>query len=109
MSDRQTFADRVLAGKVIDLDTVDDDVSAWHRAKGAGCALHEWLGFSREEYSLFVEQPDSLRTIFAARHFGMDITDLLRKSDSAVLLAARGASPEETTSLVQWLKKTGRM
>ena len=109
MSEHHTFVERVLAGEVYDLNVVDDDVDAWHDAGGGGCELHEWLGFTEEEYALFVEQPNALGPIFSARRYNLDVATFLEMAEDAIPLAARGGSAEETASLVAWLKKTGRI
>ena len=40
-----------------DVDAIDDDVSEWHESAECECELHEYLGLTDEEYSLFVMNP----------------------------------------------------
>jgi hypothetical protein len=66
MSDHVPFIERVLAGEIADLDAIDDDIAAWHDSATV-LPLHEWLGMTDDEYTLFVERRDALRVIVAAR------------------------------------------
>jgi len=109
MSKHTTFVDRVLAGEVLDLDTIDDDIDAFHD-NPPGCTLAEWLGFTREEYALFVEKPESLRTILMAKKHSIPLAQLVRiTTPSELALAARGASPDEVKAIRKWLEQTNRL
>lgn len=46
----QTFTCREL------LDIIDDEIDSWHASK-PDQALHEWLGFTQEQYKEFVSDP----------------------------------------------------
>ncbi|HTU59574.1 MAG TPA: hypothetical protein VMF89_14085 [Polyangiales bacterium] len=35
---------------------VETKIEEWHDAEGGGVALHEWLGWSVEEYAAYVER-----------------------------------------------------
>lgn len=37
-----------------DIDAIDDDVEDWHESTECDCELHEYLGLTNEEHSLFV-------------------------------------------------------
>jgi hypothetical protein len=54
---------------------IDDFVAAWHRGRGAG-TLRESLGFTEEEYALWVQRPDLLRAILVAHGLGLRISEL---------------------------------
>lgn len=109
MSRRQTFVMRALAGEVLDLAEIDEDIGLWHRAD-TRLELHEWLGMSRREYALFVERPESLRVILAAHKSGKSVEELLESINrDGVSLAARGASKADAAAIRQWLRKTGRL
>ncbi len=75
----EPFMDRLLAGKVTDLDEIDEDISRWHEHPNPTIELHAWLGFTPEEYALFVERPEALRVIAQARRQGLDFKALLSK------------------------------
>jgi hypothetical protein len=66
---RQTFIDLVLAGQIA-ATSIDDFVEEWHHSPAGGRAgtieLHEYLGLTWDEYSLWVEQPESLRSLTVA-------------------------------------------
>lgn len=63
--------DRAIAGEFTDLATaLDDDIDAWHEAETFVPALHEWLGFTWDEYVRWVQSPRTLDGIVAARRVG---------------------------------------
>ena len=108
MSKHRTFVERALAGEVLDLGTIDDEIDQWHSAPGS-MSLPKWLGMTDAEYQLFVERPEALKIILMARRYGQDLHSLLKATDNAVALAARGASAAEATLVRDWLAKTGRL
>ncbi|MDC3962868.1 hypothetical protein [Polyangium jinanense] len=109
MSKRKTFVERVLDGEILDLDTIDDEIDAWHESD-ADCPLHEWLGLTRDEYALFVEKPEALRTILMAKRHGIPLKQLVGiTAASALALAARGTSPAEAEAIRKWLEQTNRL
>ncbi|HEX3952950.1 MAG TPA: hypothetical protein VHW90_05215 [Stellaceae bacterium] len=65
MSDNSTFLDRCIAGEAA-LDAIDDFVDEWH-ATPCGRELHDYLGMTAEEYSLWLRMPDTLTYIVKAR------------------------------------------
>ncbi len=50
---RMNFRQRFMYG-LCDFDAIDDDVEDWHESTECDCELHEYLGLTNEEYSLFV-------------------------------------------------------
>lgn len=50
---RMNFRQRFMYG-LCDFDTIDDDIADWHESTENECELHEYLGLTDEEYSLFV-------------------------------------------------------
>lgn len=55
--DRRTnFRQRFMYG-FCDFDAIDDAVAEWHESAEYECELHEYLGLTEEEYSLFVMNP----------------------------------------------------
>jgi hypothetical protein len=46
---------------------IDRFVEEWHQATGTNETLAEFLGFTEEEYALWVEQPQALRLILSRR------------------------------------------
>jgi hypothetical protein len=107
MSKPRPIVDRLLTGEECDLSRIDDEIDAWHMTD-TSIPLHEWLGFTSDEYQLYVEKPLSLRIILAARDHKRSLEGLLSAKDACSLVAARGASPAEVMELKKWLNATGR-
>lgn len=108
MSRKRSIVERLLSGDECDLTRIDDEIDAWHEADTT-MPLHEWLGFTPDEYQLYVELPASIRIILAARHQNRSLKELLAENDANSLIAAQGASVAELTALRKWLKATGRL
>jgi hypothetical protein len=68
MASTDTFIQLVRSGKLL-AEEIDDFVAAWH-ASNDSRTLPEALGFSNEEYALWVEQPGALGLIINAHHYG---------------------------------------
>lgn len=98
-----TFVEKVLAGEEF-VDQIDEYVTEWHSSPQHS-ALHAFLGLTRDEYGLWVEQPDSLHSILFARKNGAPIKSF--DWDDAHLLAARSQSQQDPAILLGWLKKKG--
>jgi len=60
---RGTFIDLCLSGRAF-VDEIDDYVDRWHKG-GTGLPLHEFLGLTRPEYSLWSEK----HRILEVHHF----------------------------------------
>ena len=63
----KTFIDKCVSGEIIDLDTIDDWVDAWHTDTNGEEPLHEFLGMTWEEYGLWVCHPSVLDEIIEVR------------------------------------------
>ena len=107
MSRKHPIVERLVSGEECDLTRIDDEIDAWHEAD-TNIPIHEWLGFTPDEYELYVEMPASIRIILAARHQHRSLKELLA-SNASSLVAAHGASAAEMTALRKWLKGTGRL
>jgi hypothetical protein len=104
MSD--TYVDRVLAGAALWTD-IDDYIERWHNEEG-DAQIEDVLGMSTEDYSLFVEEPRSLRFILAAHESNESVTELFAKADDHVI-AARGLDAADARKVRDWLRETGRL
>lgn len=102
-----TYMERVLGGEAF-LDEIDDFVDAWH-AGTSTIDLATFLGMSWDEYRLWVERPNALRLIVAAREREQDFTDLLEHTSDYAVAARGGLTPEEVHEMREWLEKTGRL
>jgi hypothetical protein len=58
MSRGRAFIDLCPDGKV-DFDDIDDFIDRWHETP-RGAELHDYLGMTQEEYSLWLRVPDAL-------------------------------------------------
>ena len=64
-----TFVEQCLEG-VVDANAIDGFVVRWHGGEGGG-SLPNFLGFSDDEYALWVERPAFLPAILAAKRLGL--------------------------------------
>jgi hypothetical protein len=102
----ETYVDRVLAGSAIWTD-IDDYIERWH-TEAQEESIEDYLGMSREDYGLFVEEPASLRFILAAHETSESVTDLLERADDHAI-AARGLDTGDARRVRDWLRETGRL
>ena len=102
----ETFIDVVLHGDALWTE-VDDWVDRWHEDP-ADTELHDFLGMTPDEYTLWVEQPSALRLILRARERGQAFQDVMEK-EAEFAFAARNLSPDERDIVVGWLRQTGRL
>lgn len=86
-------------------EEVDDYVDAWH-SKDTDVQLHRFLGMTRSEYSLWVEDPSILPLIITAHRLGKNVAELIEETE-ALPLAARASDPAKARKLLKWLKKNG--
>ena|SRR5712691_8599561 len=108
MSSKRSIVGRLLSGEECELSRIDDEIDAWHEADTT-MPLYEWLGFTPDEYQLYVEMPVSIHIILAARHQNRSLKELVAENDANSLIAAHGASVAELAALRKWLKATGRL
>jgi hypothetical protein len=58
------FMVRARRGDFLDIRKIlDDEVDLWHNSPSE-LSLHEWLGMSEEEYTLWVERPKAFFATF---------------------------------------------
>jgi hypothetical protein len=107
MSNR-SFIELCLTGDIV-MDEIDDFVERWHEDASVTQPIHEFLGMTKEEYALWVEQPGSLRLILAAREENAPLYEAIERFAELEPVAARAADPEAAMVVLQWLRKTGRI
>src|SRR3954468_11442438 len=106
MSER--FIDQVLDGAALWTD-IEAYVQRWHEERPAD-ELHEFLGFTPDEYALWVEQPRALRLIIAARERHQPVQELLTQAgEHEHAFAARGLDQKDVQVVRGWLQQTGRL
>jgi hypothetical protein len=103
----ETYMDLVRDGQILWTD-IDDYVVRWHEG-GTRQSLHEYLGLTWEEYALWVEQPQSLRLIIAARERDTPVIEMIGQVHEHALAARGGLSESEARAVRQWLQETGRL
>lgn len=99
-----TFVESVFDGDALDTD-IDDFVHRWQQSTGTR-SLASCLGFTDDEYALWVEQPASLRTILRSKRHGLQLENAL-KWDEVHAIAARSMSEGESNVLIKWLRQKG--
>jgi hypothetical protein len=96
------FIDLALNGEVL-ADEIDDFVDAWHTSN-SGEELHDFLGMTWQEYSLWVGDSDYLGLILSARHRGQPIKQAINDNYlSDERLAARSDQPAKIAQLKNWV------
>lgn len=63
---RKTFVQAALNGEIFDLNEIEEYIELWHQADGK-VPIHDWLGFTSEEYSDFQQDPTQLHNILIRR------------------------------------------
>ncbi|WP_328525624.1 hypothetical protein [Kribbella sp. NBC_00359] len=106
MSETATFVDAVLDGRALPED-IDDFIETWHESPDAPDSVSKFLGLTPDEYALWVEHPESLRFVFAARKHRRSVSEI-RDVATAAAAAARAENDGEAKKLLAWLKQTGR-
>jgi hypothetical protein len=107
MSRRETFVDLCLARNVL-LEEIDDFVDRWHEAP-EGTELHDYLGMTQEEYSLWLRVPDALAYIIKARHEAKPLTDVVVNGYQDLCLATHTSDQSKIARLQKWLKAKGEL
>ena len=102
MSDSPVFIEMAVRGDVLP-DEIDDFVDFWHDSESTA-ELHEFLGLTWEEYSLWVSNPEYMDLIIAARRNHQPIleavNDNLRHEER---LAARSDDAGKLAALRRWI------
>jgi len=106
-----TFMDLVLSGWAR-LSEIEVFIERWHAlpddSPGAELEVYEYLGMTWPEYRLWVEQPESLRFIMAARRAKQPVETVLEKTKMAGA-AARSREHTEAAKVLRWLAERGRI
>jgi hypothetical protein len=111
MSDTSpTFVDLCLSGQAVAED-VDDYVSRWHDETDPR-PLHTFLGFTEDEYAIWVERPEALKFIVFARMKSLSLGEALqlaKTNGNGVSMSANGSAADEVGKLLDWFIQTGRV
>jgi len=95
--------EKLLAGSTT-LDRIDDFIDRWHDGDSV-LPIHKFLGLKREEYALWVTNPEMLKHIVYARKRGKPIVEAIEEYE-ALPMAARSNSKEDARRVIEWLQHT---
>ena len=101
MSERQSFLSLALSGKAM-TDEIDDYVDLWHE-QPMGLSLHDYLGMNREEFNLWLDEPDMLPLIITSRKTNRSLDLIANDNLDEMRLAARANHTNMIPRLQAWL------
>lgn len=93
------FIQKCLNGEALTSD-INDYIDVWHESD-SDLELHEFLGMSKEEYVLFVEDEDYLPLIITSHKENTPIKEIFERI--AMPIAARAEDSAKTERLEKWL------
>lgn len=100
----QSFLQLALRGEVLP-DELDDFIECWHTS-ASDLELREYLGFSRDEYALWISDPSYLGIIIAARSNDQLLTQAVNDNYADLSkLAARSTTSKKIKKLKTWLEE----
>lgn len=103
----RSFIDKCISGDAL-LDEIDDYIDVWHDDSAPeDIELHDYLGMTWQEYSLWVADPNILGLIVDARKRRQPLESAL--TEKITLLAARASSNEEAQCIMKWLQRSGKL
>lgn len=101
------FIQQCLAGNVLS-DEIDDFVEQWHEGiEGQDMALHDYLGMTWSEYTLWSTKPSVLPFILKA-HKNNTSLDLAQNYEELAMVA-RASNAQEAHKMEAWLKSIGKL
>lgn len=102
MSDTSPFIQLAVDGYVM-ADEIDDFVETWHDSISDE-ELHDYLGLTWQEYSLWVSDNDNIYIIIAARRDNKSVLEAVNDNlRSANRLAARADDVSKLATLQRWI------
>ena len=105
MSEPQSFIDRASTGQVL-FNEIAEFVERWHRGKSAE-ELHEYLGMTRDEYALWLVNPDTLAIICAARRGRQSLAEAVNEMMPVLRMAAQPGDAAKFGNMEAWLQRRG--
>jgi hypothetical protein len=107
MSSHPKFLDLCLEGKAV-LDDIDDFVDQWHETP-QGNELHDYLGMTKEEYSLWLRAPDALPYIIKARREVKPLKEAVAYACQNLRRTGQSSDKSKISRLQTWLKAKGEL
>jgi len=98
-----SFIDRCLSCEASP-ESIDDYIDAWHRDESSSEPLIEKLGFTPDEYSIWLRNPNFIYSILFSRKRSLPLGQAVEMQMSSGNLAARAISDEEGQRVIQWIK-----
>ncbi len=95
------FLERYLNGDVLAGD-IDDYVDLWHE-RCDDQQIYEFLGLTRDEYALWLRDPDVLPHIARARRENQPLAKVIASSMKEMPMAARSSDVVKIQRLKRWL------
>lgn len=96
------FVELCLRGDLLS-EEIDDFVLEWHEGRaGVEQELHEFLGMTWDEYSVWATNPSMLPLILSAKKHGTSFEEELNRD--RYKLAARAGSAAEAKRIMEWLQ-----
>ncbi|MSO99558.1 MAG: hypothetical protein EXR07_00690 [Acetobacteraceae bacterium] len=89
-------------------DEIDDFIDRWHEdasSRASSLPLHEFLGLTRDEYEIWVLDPDVLPHVLIARREARPLPEVMSQYLDAFPLAARASDIATIKALRSWLAK----
>lgn len=102
-SHQKSFVELCLEGDAL-MDEIDDYVAEWHRSSSKLSDIHQFLGMTRDEYALWVSEPDSLAYIVAAHRQNRPVRSVVEEINR-LPMAARAADQRQAERVMEWLKR----
>lgn len=96
------FVSYCISGDAL-MSEIDDYIAKWHEIP-RDIELHDYLGMSKKEYALFVEDENYLGIIISAHRNHTSIEMIIRDE---MAIAARSDNPGKSKRLQQWLESEG--
>lgn len=97
-----SFMSLALNGEVLS-DEIESFVEAWHKSDSKD-EIHDFLGMTFPEYSLWVSDPDSIDVILSARHANRPLKEAVNDNlRSQERIAARADEAGKLAILSRWI------
>lgn len=103
---KSTFLELYMNGQVLP-EEIDDYVDKWHDDSG-NQPIYEFLGVSKQEYFLWLRDPDVLPHIIRARRNNKPLSEVIGAAMDDMLIAARSDNATKIKRIKQWLAKEGK-
>lgn len=103
----QRYIDLLMTGEAL-LEEIDDFVDLWHEVC-PGEKIHQFLGMTKSEYGLWVQEPDMLPFIVKARRERAELLDFVNDNYDELRLAARASNASQASGLARWLRAQGHL